>query len=164
MGRPKVDPNDRFGQKIADRFFSHTERTETGCLEWKLSLDRDGYGRFSVGGREGKKEYAHNWAYDYANRDKPKREPGILVCHHCDNPTCVDEKHLFSGTQQENMDDMVSKNRRGEVGRGTCKFDDDQVRALRSSTLSNKELALQNETTALTIRSLRAGKTYKHVK
>ena len=78
---------------------------ESGCWNWKLQLNRNGYGRLKY---KGKKVRAHIFSYKVFKEPIPQ---GMLVCHHCDNKGCVNPDHLFLGSLQDNMDDMVRKNR-----------------------------------------------------
>ena len=77
--------------------------TETGCWIWMGCVNREGYGQVSVDGRL---QRAHRVFFGL---DKiPK---GMLVCHKCDVPSCVNPDHLFLGTQTDNILDMMSKGR-----------------------------------------------------
>jgi len=78
-----------------------------GCLIW-MGGTRSGYGMIGSGGTNSKPLYAHRVAYELAYGPIPD---GMYVCHHCDNPPCVEPTHLFLGTQQDNEDDCVSKRR-----------------------------------------------------
>jgi hypothetical protein len=86
------------------RFWTLTERVGP-CLIWKSTLDRNGYGRFTWDHRQ---RFAHRLAWLFSRGPIPN---GMHVLHTCDNPPCVEPLHLFLGTQQDNMRDMLAKGR-----------------------------------------------------
>ena len=82
---------------------------EEDCWEWTAYKNDRGYGQFSTSGNSHRKlEQASRVAYflGYGEFDEK-----LFVCHHCDNPGCVNPKHLFLGTHTDNVRDMVAKNR-----------------------------------------------------
>ena len=81
------------------------KKLNSGCWIWQGYLDKDGYGKLQI---NNKRDRAHRWSYKIFKKDVSK---DILICHHCDNPSCVNPNHLFSGTQKDNMQDAVKKNR-----------------------------------------------------
>lgn len=66
---------------------------------------RTGYGRMWDGERLGD---AHRLAFEVYKGPIPT---GKDVCHHCDNPPCIEPAHLWDGTAKENLEDMVAKGR-----------------------------------------------------
>jgi len=77
----------------------------TECWEWQGSKSKDGYGIIIV---NNKPHRAHRVSYELFKENIPD---DLFICHHCDNPSCVNPEHLFAGTHQDNMDDMVQKGR-----------------------------------------------------
>ena len=91
--------------KTTEERFWEKVRKGQGCWEWTAYKDRDGYGRFSL---DGKRRMAHRVALMLEGIDIPS---GMCVCHTCDNPSCVRPDHLFIGTHQDNVTDMMQKGR-----------------------------------------------------
>lgn len=90
------------------RFFVQTEATPwPGCRLWTGLKNENGYGVTTVKRR---KVLAPRvaWVVEH-QREIPD---GMLVCHRCDNPSCVLPDHLFLGTQADNVRDMIRKGRK----------------------------------------------------
>lgn len=86
------------------RFFRNVKKTRT-CWLWTAYRFPKGYGGFWI---EGRTRFSHRVAWVFKN-GKIKEDKFIL--HKCDNPPCVNPKHLFIGTTQDNVDDKIGKGR-----------------------------------------------------
>lgn len=89
------------------RFLSHVDMKEDvyECWLWKSGKNRRGYGKTNI---NSKNIAAHRMSYMLFKGELPDDK---LVCHTCDNPSCVKPAHLWLGTTEENTADMVEKKR-----------------------------------------------------
>ena len=86
-------------------FWRHVNKSE-GCWEWQRSVNQGGHGQIR---RYGKSVMVHRWSWEMANGPISRRD--VRGVTGCDNPPCVRPSHLFLGTLQDNVADMVAKGR-----------------------------------------------------
>ena len=95
---------------------------------------------------------------------------GMFVCHHCDNPICVNPNHLFLGSAFDNIQDAINKGRmkRGsEVcgsNHGCSKLTEQKVKDIRKDTRLHRVIAKEYGVVRRTISEIKQNKTWRHVK
>lgn len=112
-----------------------------------------GYRRIS---RRGRWVLCHRLVYEECFGD-----PGeLMVLHRCDNRVCVNPEHLFLGTAQNNMDDMVEK---GRSWPGPRKLTPEQAAFIRSSKASNQVLAVRFAISRQQVGKIKRGEKWKSI-
>lgn len=157
-----IETENRFWSKILTG-------DEDECWECVgTSIDKDGYGIFNV---KYTKLSAHRFSYQlYHNR---LIHDGMVILHRCDNPSCVNPKHLSEGTPKDNVHDMIDKGRynkgislKGEDC-GRAKLTEKQVLEIRAkytkSGITYKVLGIEYKIGESTVRSIINRKSWTHI-
>lgn len=142
-------------------FLSHVKATPD-CWVWTAALSTSGYG-WAYSPAIGKSEGAHRISYRHFVGQISK---GVSVLHTCDNRRCVNPSHLFLGTQQDNIADMMNKGRSSHpvgVAHHRAKLTDAAVTAIRACDTPSLKLAKHYNVSPGTIRRARYKHAWKHL-
>jgi hypothetical protein len=139
---------------------NYVPEPNSGCWLWLGALSRGGYGSIT---RKGTKAYCASWRLY-----KGEIPHGLCVCHHCDNPSCVNPDHLFLGTIADNNADRGRKKRGKKIGnQGTkhpySKLTDEQILEIRISAEPLKVLANRYGVVESCICKIRRGYAWRHL-
>jgi len=134
---------------------------ESGCYLWMAGTKSNGYGQFTMNGKE---ERAHRAAYMLYIGEIPD---GKQVLHKCDVPLCVNPDHLFIGSVQDNMTDKVSKNRQQKgLNHGCCTVNSGTVLGIKEALTNGdmqKHIAIKYGVSNSMVSEIKHGKRYTEV-
>lgn len=139
----------------------------SGCWLW-TGQQASGYGVLSLGSHRPKRCRAHRATYTLLVGPIPD---GLHVLHRCDIPLCVNPSHLFLGTNQDNVNDMVAKRRhrsmfKRKIGDAhpqakLSSADVVEIRRLSSEGVTKPVLAVQFGVSVHTISAIRNGRIWR---
>jgi len=144
----------------ASEVLSDYNISNSGCWEWAGVINVDGYGMACY---KGKVIRAHRLSFQHF-KGEIKNE--LLVLHKCDNRKCINPDHLYAGTNQDNSNDMVNRNRhvsrKGEDS-PLSKLTKDQVKSIFNDKRKHKLIASDYDIAASTVSGIKTKKRWKHV-
>lgn len=141
-------------RSLLSRFWANVDRRgDDECWEWQRVITKvDRYGKIA-GRKNGKTKMFRPSVLSYTLHHGPVPQ-GKFVCHKCDNPPCVNPKHLWAGTPRENTQDALSKGR--PLG-SPRRITDNVVANIQKTQGSARDVANQFQVSIAAIRLIRRG-------
>jgi len=131
-------------------------RRKSDCWTWNGARTKDGYGLFSVDGRS---VPCTHISWSIINSDNIPQ--GLIVCHSCDNPSCVSPHHLWLGTHLQNTDDMFRKGRARMRGKKR-KLTEAEAVAIFADQRTYREIGDQYNVSAVAVWGIKHGHLHRH--
>jgi hypothetical protein len=144
------------------RFWSKVNKTDT-CWLWTAGCSGNGYGVFTI---KSKNVSAHRYSYELHYGEILE---GLVVRHTCDVRNCVNPNHLLTGTQQDNITDMIEKGRRQSsigIKNNSAKLSEDdviEIRIFREFGFTQKQLGEMYGVIRETIKDIISRKNWSHI-
>lgn len=151
-------------ESLLIRFWSKVAKAgPDDCWLWTGMKTKKGYGRIKI---DNKTVFAHRLSFTI-NNGQLKR--GECARHTCDNPPCVNPKHLLKGSRIDNRADCVARNRQAVgVDAGRSKLTPEAVAYIRDNYVFRKTpfriFAEKYGTGINAIASIVYGETWRHQK
>lgn len=148
-------------ERLRSIFDDKVTKTDS-CWFWTGTKDPDGYGMIHYGKNKQLKAHRASWLIHRGDFDLT-----LIVCHSCDNPSCVNPDHLFLGTVQTNTLDKVKKNRqtKGSTNFGSKLTEESvlKIKELLSLGVTGSRIAKDYKISTSVISSIKQNKSWKHV-
>jgi hypothetical protein len=163
-----ADVGERVAAPLYERFWGKVKKAGPDeCWVWVGSLDAKGYGFIFDRPRRSSRK-AHRVSWEIANGPIPA---GKSVCHTCDNRPCVNPRHLWIGSHQDNMRDMAEKGRAGVLvgsAHPNAVVTEQQVREIRrryaAGGVTHAQLATEYSASKPTIGAICRRRNWTHVR
>ena len=144
---------------LKERLEAKSAPQPNGCIYWTGAITTDGYGLIRYGKRLIGAHRASHLVY------LGEIPAGKHVCHRCDVRHCINPAHLFLGTHQENMRDMIEKGRQARGGANSHgRLTEEQILEIRGDARTQCEIAADYKITQPQVSYIKNRKCWSHLK
>lgn len=152
---------ERKSRPLIDRFWPKVQKTES-CWLWTGAKDLDGYGFLKR--KDGKQLRAHRFIFEYVNNLTLLSHGHIM--HICDNPSCVNPRHLALGNPALNAQDMIKKGRKKVFpgsSNGMAKLTEALATEIYHAPGVHADIGKRYNITQTVVSNIKAKRKWKHI-
>lgn len=156
----RIKPKKKRNIRPISEVLSNYTVSKSGCWNWNGVINTDGYGMACY---QGEQVRAHRLSLlNHLGLEGSE----LLALHHCDNRRCINPDHLYLGTNQDNSNDMVNRDRanplRGEDS-ALSKITEEQAASILIDTRPHQKIAEDHSVSKSTVSSIKTGRRWKHI-